>query len=159
MNDLPIEVGRRGGDPLNGGRNVSYFQSHAPAIAPGAEATWVYVTKERIGSGPVFARLGDPARHRPQGGQGARARRERAGAAHSGKAGSSVVAEVANDSGIPQYGLDVYAVARRGGRYVAAGRASLTHLGVDQKAELTLNLIGDAKGSQIQIYAPPTLFE
>jgi len=158
VNDLPIEVGRRGGDPLNAGRNVSYFQSHAPAIAPGAEATWVYVTKERIGSGPVFARLGTPPAIAPKADRVPALEVSERGT-HSGKAGSSVIAEVANDSGIPQYGLDVYAVARRGGRYVAAGRASLTHLGVDQKAELTLNLIGDAKGSQIQIYAPPTLFE
>jgi hypothetical protein len=30
---------------------------------------------------------------------------------------------------------------------------------VDQSTEMTMDLIGDAKGSRIQIYAPPTLFE
>jgi hypothetical protein len=158
VNDLPIEVGKRGGDPLNARPNVPYFQSHAPAIAAGAEATWVYVTKEKIGSGPVYARVGAPPAIAPQADQVPELDVSDAGT-HTGKAGSSVVAEVANGTGIPQYGLDVYAVARHGGRYVAAGRASVTHLGVDQSTELTLNLIGDAKGSRIQIYAPPTLFE
>jgi hypothetical protein len=158
VNDVPIEVGRRGGEPLNAGRNVPYFQSHAPAIAPGDEATWVYVSKEKLGSSPVYARVGTPASFAPRSDRVPELDVSDSGA-ESGKQGSSVVAEVANDTGIPQYGLDVYAVARKAGRYVAAGRASLTHLGVDQSAELTLRLIGDANGSQIQIYAPPTLFE
>jgi hypothetical protein len=76
-----------------------------------------------------------------------------------GKGGSSIQAEVTNDTGIPQYDLDVYAVARKGGRFVAAGRANLEHLGVDQSAHLSLPLIGDAKGTRIQVYAPQTLFE
>jgi hypothetical protein len=158
VSDLPIEVGQRGGDPLNAGRNVPYFQSHAPAIAAGAETTWVYVTKEKIGPAPAYARIGAPPALAPKAGDVPELEVSDAGS-HDGNQGSSVVAEVSNGTGIPQYGVDVYAVARRGGRYVAAGRASLMHLGVDQKAELTLNLIGDAKGSRIQIYAPPTLFE
>ena len=64
-----------------------------------------------------------------------------------------------NDTGIPQYGLDVYAVARRGGP-VRGGRArQLDAPRRRPSAELTLPLIGDAKGAQIQIFAPPTLFE
>jgi hypothetical protein len=156
VNDLPIEVGTRGGGPLNAGRNVPYFQSHAPAIASGAEATWVYVTKEKLGSGPVYARVGTPAAGAPRAGRVPEL--DVADSATPKEAGT-VVAEVANDTGVPQYELDVYAVARRGGRYVAAGRASLSHLGVDQTARLTLRLIGDAKGSHVQVYAPPTLFE
>jgi hypothetical protein len=76
-----------------------------------------------------------------------------------GHGGSSVQAEVTNDTGIPQYNLDVYAVARKGSRYVAAGRANLEHLGVSKSAHLSLPLIGDAKGTQIQVFAPQTLFE
>ena len=36
----------RAASPVNARPNVPYFQSHAPAIAPGVEATWVYVTKD-----------------------------------------------------------------------------------------------------------------
>ena len=64
-----------------------------------------------------------------------------------------------SDSGVPQYDLDVYAVALRGGRYVAAGRASLEHLGVSKSAHLTLPVTGDAKGTRIHVFAPQTLFE
>jgi hypothetical protein len=153
VNDLPIEVGPEGGKPVNTRRNVPYFQSHAPAIAPGEEATWVYVSKEPLHAERAVARVGPPssqpttAEHLSE--------LDTDGSSH----GSSVHAEVTNDIGIPQYDLDVYAVARKGGRYVAAGRANLEHLGVSKTARLTLPLIGDAKGAQIQVFAPQTLFQ
>jgi hypothetical protein len=155
VNDLPIEVGPQGGRALNTAANVPYFQSHAPAIGPGAEATWVYVTKQVLGSGEVFARVGSPgspplttAGHISE-----------LPTTASGTGASSVQAQITNDTGIPQYDLDVYAVARRGGRYVAAGRTSLVHLGVDSSTKVTLSLIGDARHSQIQVFAPQTLFQ
>jgi hypothetical protein len=154
VNDLPIEVGPEGGKALNTAANVPYFQSHAPAIAPGDEVTWVYASKDPIGSSQAFARVGAPsspplttAGHVSE-------------LAASGKSGgASVKAEVTNDTGVPQYDLDVYAVARKGGRYVAAGRASLEHLGVSKTVRLTLPVTGDAKGTQIQVFAPQTLFQ
>ena len=156
VNDLPIEVGVRGGPALNAGRNVPYFQSHAPAMGAGEESTWVYTSKDRI-SGPAFALVGAPAsppfttaRDVPE---------LVVSAPHAVRKDGSVRAEIANDTGVPQYALDVYAVARKGDRYVAAGRASVLHLGPGQKADLRLSLVGDAKGSRIQIFAPPTLFE
>lgn len=154
VNDLPIEVGPEGGDPVNARPNVPYFQSHAPAIPPGEEATWVYVSKDPLGSNRAFVRVGahptpplstaDHVSELDAGGQGD---------------GSSVKADVTNDTGVPQYDLDVYAVARKGGRLVAAGRANLEHLGVTDRAHLTLPVIGDAKGARIQIFAPQTLFQ
>jgi hypothetical protein len=154
VNDLPIEVGPQGGEPLNTAANVPYFQSHAPAIAPGDEVTWVYASKEKIGSSEAFARVGAPASS-PLTTAGHVSELDASG--KSG--GSSVRAEVTNDTGVPQYDLDVYAVARKDGRYVAAGRASLEHLGVSRSARLTLPLFGDAKGTQIQVFAPQTLFQ
>jgi hypothetical protein len=153
VNDLPIEVGPEGGKPVNTRRNVPYFQSHAPAIAAGDEATWVYVSKEPLHANRAFARVGSPA-SQPTTAEHL-SELDAGGSSH----GSSVHAEVTNDIGIPQYDLDVYAVARKGGRYVAAGRANLEHLGVSKTARLTLPLIGDAKGAQIQVFAPQTLFQ
>jgi len=154
VNDLPIEVGPEGGQPVNARPNVPYFQSHAPAIAPGEQATWVYVSKDPLGSNRAFVRVG------------AHPTRPLTTANHvsaldtGGKGdGSSVKAEVTNDTGVPQYDLDVYAVARKGGRFVAAGRANVEHLGVTESAHLTLPVIGDAKGAQVQIFAPQTLFQ
>jgi hypothetical protein len=154
VNDLPIEVGPEGGEPVNTRPNVPYFQSHAPAIAAGKEATWVYVAKEPLHADRAFARVGSPASP-PLTSAEHLSEINTDGSSH----GSRVKAEVTNDIGIPQYDLDVYAVARKGGRYVAAGRANLQHLGVSETARLTLPLIGDAKGAQVQVFAPQTLFQ
>jgi hypothetical protein len=154
VNDLPIEVGPRGGRAINTAANVPYFQSHAPAIAPGDQVTWVYESKDPLGSGTAFARVGAPPSP-PLTTAGHVSELEASG--KSG--GSSVDAEVANDTGIPQYDMDVYAVARKGDRYVAAGRASIEHLGVSKSLHLTLPLVGDAKGAQVQVFAPQTLFQ
>jgi hypothetical protein len=154
VNDLPIEVGPQGGQPLNTRANVPYFQSHAPAIPGGGEATWVYVSRDPLHADRAFARVGTP-RTPPITTAGHISELETGGSGH----GSSVEAEVTNDSGIPQYDLDVYAVARKGGRYVAAGRANLEHLGVSKTEQLTLPLVGDAKGAQVQVFAPQTLFQ
>jgi hypothetical protein len=156
VNDLPIEVGPRGGKAINAAANVPYFQSHAPAIGPGDQATWVYVSKEKLGSREAFARVGAPAKP-PITTAGQVDQLEVSDS--PAKGGSSVQARVTNDTGIPQYDLDVYAVARKGGRYVAAGRAALTHLGVSKSAQLAVPLIGDAKGTRIKVFAPQTLFE
>ena len=53
INDLPLEVGLdRGGHfvPLNR-KPTSYFQAHAPALAPGENGTWVFTTHERARQG------------------------------------------------------------------------------------------------------------
>jgi hypothetical protein len=154
VNDLPIEVGPEGGDPVNARPNVPYFQSHAPAIAPGDQATWVYVSKDPLGSNRAFVRVGaHPTAPLTTAGQVSELDT-------GGKVdGSRVKAEVTNDTGVPQYDLDVYAVARKGGRLVAAGRADLEHLGVTNSAHLTLPVIGDAKRARVQIFAPQTLFQ
>jgi hypothetical protein len=155
VNDLPIEVGPRGGAPLNAAANVPYFQSHAPAIAPGAEATWVYVTKQRLHSDGAYVKVGAPAAHPVTVARHV----SDLEIADERRAGSNLHARVINGTGIPQYDLDVYAVAVRGGRYVAAGRVSLAHLGVDSSADLTFPLVGDARGGHVQVFAPQTLFQ
>ena len=156
VNDLPIEVGPRGGQAVNTRANLPYFQTHAPAIAAGEEATWVYVSRRPLHASRAFARVGAPAKP-PVTTAGRVSALETEDSATPG--GSSVVARITNDLGIPQYNLDVYAVARKRGRYVAAGRANLEHLGVSQTEQVTLPLIGDAKGAQIEVFAPQTLFE
>jgi hypothetical protein len=156
VNDLPIEVGPRGGQAVNTRPNVPYFQSHAPAIAAGEEATWVYVSRRPLHASRAFARVGPPAKPPlTTAGRVSELKTEDSGTAGD----SSVLARITNDLGIPQYDLDVYAVARKGGRYVAAGRANLEHLGVSKTERVKLPLIGDAKGARIQVFAPQTLFE
>ena len=67
-------------------------------------------------------------------------------------------AVVRNASDVPQYGLPVYAVVRRGGRYVAAGAATVDDLGSRGSARVALSLIGDRRGGAITYEALPTIF-
>ena len=60
---------------------------------------------------------------------------------------------------MPQYDLDVYAVAWRGRRLVAAGRGSLAALGGGHATTVQVPLTGDAHGAQIHLETSPTIFK
>jgi hypothetical protein len=178
VSDLPLTVGLR--DPagcvraLNRRAGLPYLQTHAPALAPGATAIWVFPFHARgaLRGGPL-ARVGGvatlPAR---AAGDAARASAGTAGGGATRAADAlprvtatvtgpprdgRVAVTVANDSGVPQYDLDVYALARRGRRLVAAGRASLAHLGTGARRTISIRLIGDLRGARVAVTAPPTL--
>jgi predicted small secreted protein len=75
---------------------------------------------------------------------------------------SGIVAKgvVTNKSQVDQEGLVVFAVARSGGRIVAAGRAVVKKLKVHQKPfNYQLFFIGDPKGAQVEVTAPPTTLQ
>jgi hypothetical protein len=61
-----------------------------------------------------------------------------------------------NSSSAPQSELVVYAVARRDGRIVAAGRAVLASVAAGVSSPFQIFFIGQTKGAQLQISAPPT---
>src|SRR5439155_25317551 len=106
-------------------------------------------------SGAAFARVGRPGSPLTTAGHVSDLTVSDATAA----GGSSATAQVSNGTGVPQYDLDVYAVATKGDRYVVAGRTSLEHLGVDQSSRPSVPLIGDAKGARVTVFAPQTLFQ
>ena len=64
-----------------------------------------------------------------------------------------------NDSAIEQLKLMVYAVAERGGKVVAAGRAGIERLKAHGSATFKVFWIGDPKGAKVQVFAPPTVLE
>ena len=70
--------------------------------------------------------------------------------------GAVVTASVSNRSAIAQRKLVVFAVARRDGRIVAAGRAVVPELGAGVAKPVELFLVGDASGAQLQLSAPAT---
>jgi hypothetical protein len=70
--------------------------------------------------------------------------------------GSDAEGTVANHSHTEQRELVVYAVARRAGRIVATGRAVLASLPADASAPFQVFFIGDPRGAQLQLSAPPT---
>jgi hypothetical protein len=160
LNDLPISVGvvtRGRRTYLNRRGGLDYFQSHLASIAPGARATWVFTTPRRLRHGArPFARVGSPARlpvSRPG------TLPALVASPLGAPATASVRVRVRNPTQVPQYGLPIYALARRGGRYVAAGRATIDNLGTATTATVELELVGSARQASLQLEATPTIFK
>lgn len=65
---------------------------------------------------------------------------------------------VANRSALPQVNLVVYAVARRAGKIVAAGRAVLPEIGAGTSVPFQIYFVGNPQGAQIEVSAPATTF-
>lgn len=180
LSDLPISVGVRvPGKPrlyLNAqsGREDFYFGAHLPVVAPGATLTWVYTLHRRLpraarpfaivgarpaplvassGALPVVraaARTGAAARDggAPRGDAGARE-----------NAGSKLPVAVHNLSGVPQYQLQVYAFARHGGRYTAAGNLTVDELDGQVSKTFQLGLVGRPGRGRVHVEAFPTTLQ
>lgn len=162
VNDLPIVVGVRGSageQVLNSTAETPYFQAHAPLLAPGDETTWVYTSESDPGDGDGFAEVGKPTEVLAvaPGAPELEVSHKKAGSSKKGP--TTLKVEVKNPHDFPQYDLEVYAWAEKGDRIVAAGRGVLEHISSNASAELTLTLVGDADGSEIQVNAPATFFE
>lgn len=176
LTDVPIAVGVR--EPsgrrtvLNARRGLDWFQTHVPAIAAGGQATWVFLTRQpvpgpparawaRVGAGGVAwdgtlpelkARVVAPGANGRTSGAG----RDRAAGARAAK---RVCVAVESESAVPQYGLQVYALVQRDGRYVAAGKAAVRHVGTRGSATTTVALAGDPGDSPVRVHAIPTIFK
>jgi hypothetical protein len=187
LSDLPISVGVRvpGKPPryLNAqsGREDFYFGAHLPVIAPGATLTWVYTLHRRLPAAarpiaivgarpePAVASSGDlpVVRAGARGGavsrSGAGARggtRARGGAGASNTAGAErLPVAVHNLSGVPQYQLQVYAFARRDGRYVAAGSLTVDELDGQASKTFQLGLVGRPGHGRVHVEALPTTLQ
>jgi hypothetical protein len=146
VSDLPISL-RVGGRYLNRRAGLTYFQTHTPAIAPGGEATWVFVTRAPVRGASVIVGV-----HPAVSAEAGRLPSLRASVGARG-------ATVTNSSGVPQYGLVVYAYAQRGTRLLAAGRASLARLAAGKSATVPLRLVGRPGGATVHVEAPPTIFK
>ncbi len=72
--------------------------------------------------------------------------------------GIGASARVSNRSRIAQQNLVVFAVARSGGRIVAAGRALVPELAAHSSAQAQVFFVGDPRGARLQLSAPPTTF-
>lgn len=70
--------------------------------------------------------------------------------------GVAAVGFAANRSRIEQRKLVVFAVARRGGRVVAAGRGQINRLKPGKRARYQVFFIGDPTGARLTLAAPPT---
>jgi hypothetical protein len=72
--------------------------------------------------------------------------------------GAVATATVSNRSAIAQRKLVVFAVARRAGKIVAAGRAVVPELSPGAAKPVELFLVGDSSGAQLQLSATATTF-
>jgi hypothetical protein len=152
LTDLPISVvvrsARRPVD-VNRSPDLDYFQTHVAAIGPHDSTDWVFTTGARIAAGRAVALVGVPQLHPST------ARSLPRITVSSRRAGRVTIA---NHSGIPQYDLQVYAVAIRATRDVAAGRAEVTHLGSNATTTLSVTLVGVEQGAALRLIALPTIF-
>ncbi|MDO9357185.1 MAG: hypothetical protein Q7T55_26045 [Solirubrobacteraceae bacterium] len=162
LTDVPITVGvtRRGKEVVfNKAPELGWFQTHVPAIPANGSTTWVFQSPPGRGSkagDEPFARVGEPAnpaisdaeelpvirtQWMPAGGD---ARAPRFG--------------VQNVSNVPQVGLQVYAFAKEGDRYVAAGAGTLADLPAESTRSLPIRLSGDPGDGPFTAIAIPTVF-
>jgi hypothetical protein len=160
LTDLPITVGvrRRGGAKtyLNRRSAGDYFLNHVASLAPEAELSWVFRTKRVADArGEPFALVGAPA-HPPLSEARALPRIE---VEETGDRGDAIAVRARNPTKVTQYGLQLYAVARRGGRTVAAGRTTVDTLNADDNTDATIRLVGTAQGATLAVVAVPTIFE
>ena len=160
---LPLAVGVRtatGKATQLNRRPGTFDNGHTPALAPGHRGTWVFKSKDPVEeAGTAFARVGVPERPKfAVEGALPRIKVSHVVSSRVGKA-TRVQAQISNDAGFPQYDLTVYAWAEKAGRFTAAGRASLEHLGTGETERVSLTLIGDPHGAKLHVSAPPTIFE
>jgi len=155
LTDVPIAVGVRGADgrrvPLNRGRGLAWFQTHVPAIGAGEAAMWIFTTRRPLPGGRPWAVAGaaTPA-------DGALPRIA-AATVRTGR--GAVRVALVNDSDVPQYGAQVYAVVRARGRVVAAGKTTVGHLGTHGRASARVALAGAPGRHAVRVHALPTIFD
>ena len=169
VSDLPISVGVRAGKerPIYVNRQspaeLSYFGAHLPLVAAGATLTWVYTTDRRLPAhARPFALVGaTPSNTAPRANPlpVIRASAVAPATAVSAAGASPLTVSLHNLSSVPQYQLQVYAIAERAGRYVAAGSFTVPHLGSDASRRLKLPILGHINHARLQIEAAPTIFQ
>ena len=127
-----------------------------PALAAGEKLAWVndQITLAEPGKDAV-ARIGTGAKPGPA----ELPEMEITGLkTETDAAGSlSIIGNVANRSTVAQKRLIVFAVARKAGKVVAAGRAIVEELAPGKSTHFSAFPIGDPRGAELSAAAPPTV--
>lgn len=159
LTDLPISIGVLGPRGrrvyLNGAESADYYSAHVASIAARDQVTWVSTTDPRAPAGfRPFAVVG--VAHVPP--STTVRTLPRIVATAQRPLADRVRVTLSNQSGVPQYGLQVYAVATRSGQAVAVGRATVAQLGNGARLKLSLIMMGRASNAAVRVYALPTIF-
>jgi len=154
-------------DILDGeGRKV--FQNNLPGLEPalvsvpvigaGQSVQWVHdqvLVSGKVKSARVKVGAGEPLEGEPPRLEVSKPKLE-----EDPVSGVEATGTVTNRSSIEQRKLVLYAVARRGGEVVAAGRGAIDRLKAKGKSlAYHIFFIGDPKGAEVTVTAPPTTFE
>jgi hypothetical protein len=157
VGDSPLLISVRAGNGSiiysNDVSGLAHSLVSAPLIPSHGEITWIddqvqspstpASVTTRVGEGRAF--------------EGSLPRIDVEGGKLVQEAGSaSAEGTVINRSGVEQKELSVYAIARRSGRTVAAGRAVLPTLAAHGSDRFQIYFIGDPSGARLQLSAPAT---
>jgi hypothetical protein len=148
---LPVNV-RAGRKILNRGPEIAFFSNHVPAIGAGAVTTWIYRSNKRIPSGRLSARVGRPDPELSTG-----TALPDLTAEHVLVSGGRVRGEVKNDSGTPQYSVEIYASTRSRGRYTSAATGRIVKLSSKGTRRFALALVGKPGGSKPKVMLGPAI--
>jgi hypothetical protein len=161
LEDVPIALAVTGANGKALWRNdapgLEPGLTHAALLAPGETVTWVndqiLLTAGRPAALGVRVGAGEPA---PP--TAARLAIDVVDARLEGDPASGVtaVARAVNRSAVEQRDLVIAAVARRGGKLVAAGRAIVPVLRANGGARFQVFFVGDPRGAQLSFDAQPS---
>jgi hypothetical protein len=157
LRDVPIAI------TVKSSAGAALYQNNAPGLeaaltsvsllAPGAEATWI---DDQVQTSEAPTNVSALVGEAPQA-PASVPKLAVAGVHPTEEGGSSGAAgTVRNDSAVAQQGLVVYAVARHGGRVVAAGRAVLSEVAAHSSSPFQVLFIGSAAGAKLEVSAPPS---
>ena len=127
-----------------------------PVLSPGRSVTWVHDQVQAAGAPParVVVRVGASRATAPR--RLPRLTVSALALESDPTSGVEGAGRVTNDSAVPQRRLTIYAVARRGSKVVAAGRAVINRVGAGRSAGFSVFFIGDPRGARLTVTAPPT---
>ena len=160
LRDVPIAITLHepGGRTLyqNDLPGLSPPLTHAPLLLPGQSFEWIDDQIEGSGTpGALSARIGEAASLR-----GTMPRIDVTGVHlfDDPTSGTGAEGTVVDRSAVAQQELVVFAIARRAGRIVAAGRAILPNVAAGSSVPFQVFFIGNPKGASLELSAPPTTF-
>jgi hypothetical protein len=136
---------------------LDFALNHVPVLKPGETFDWVNDQVTAQGKS-VKATIGDPE-GKPPAGQLPEVEVSPPKAGHD-FSGAKVSGEVTDKSKIDQSHLILFAVARQGGRIVAAGRGQIKALKSEARpSPYVIYFIGNPVGADVTIQAPPTVLQ
>jgi hypothetical protein len=160
LRNIPIQItvrdARGGSIYTNNGAGLAASLISAPLVPAHGTLTWIDDQVQTAGTGvSVSARVGEgeavtgaiPALVV-----------QAAPLSEEPTSGPDVEGSVVNHSPISQHELVIYALARRAGKIVAAGRGVIPQATAGASTHFQVFFIGDPRGAQLQVSAPVTTF-